>query len=351
MLMSTSLTIEQIAEIANVSRSTVSRVLNNHPSVRQQVRDRVLQVIQKYNYTPQAAARSLASSRTDVIGLLIPRSAAFIFDDPFFPNIIQGISEACLTYGYFLMLSMLTADMEQSFYNRILRGRHFDGVIMLSSDIDDPLLPLLIKDRVPLVLIGSHPYFQDVNSVDVANREGAYHAVKHLVALGHQRIATVTGSLQMSAAQDRLNGYKQALLESNIGIAPNLIVEGHFTQEGAYHATRELLTLANSPTALFTASDTMAIGALHAIHEAQLKVPDDIALVSFDDLPSSLYTTPPLTTMHQPIAEMGTSAVDILIKNLKHPADHTPQAVRLPTSLVIRDSCGANTHKTIYERS
>ncbi|MEM8533189.1 MAG: LacI family DNA-binding transcriptional regulator [Chloroflexota bacterium] len=349
--MSSSLTIEQIAEIANVSRSTVSRVLNNHPSVRQQVRDRVLQVIQEYNYTPQAAARSLASSRTDVIGLLIPRSAAFIFDDPFFPSIIQGISEACATHGYFLMLSMLTANMEQSFHNRILRGRHFDGVIMLSSDIDDPLLPLLIKDRVPLVLIGNHPYFQNISTVDVANREGAYHAVMHLIALRHQRIATITGSLQMAAAQDRLNGYKQALLESSIGIAPELIVEGHFTQEGAYHATEQLLAQANRPTALFTASDTMAFGALRAIHEAGFKVPEDIALVSFDDLPSSLYTTPPLTTMHQPITEMGTSAVDILIKHLKYPQEHQPATVRLPTSLVIRDSCGANTHKTIQKRS
>src|SRR5690242_2883905 len=171
--MTAPLTIEQIAEIAEVSRSTVSRVLNNHPSVRQAVRDRVLQVMRKHNYAPQAAARSLASSRTDTLGLLIPRSAAVSFADPFISAMIQALTETCNSMGYFLMLAMVTADMEPSFYNRILRGRHFDGIIMLSSDIDDPILPLLIKDRLPLVLIGSHPYFQNVPSVDVENRAGA----------------------------------------------------------------------------------------------------------------------------------------------------------------------------------
>src|SRR5919108_5122458 len=169
----TALTIEQIAEIAQVSRSTVSRVLNNHPSVRPAVRDRVLRIISEHNYTPHAAARSLASSRTNVIGLLIPRTAAAIFSDPFFPYVIQGITEACNSQGYFLMLAMVSAEMEQGFYNRILRSRHFDGVIMLSGDVDDPILPLLISDGTPLALIGHHPYFQNLISVDVENRSGA----------------------------------------------------------------------------------------------------------------------------------------------------------------------------------
>ncbi len=148
-----SLTIEQIAEIAQVSRSTVSRVLNNHPSVRPAVRDRVLRVMREQNYAPQAAARSLASSRTDTIGLLIPRSAPVTFSDPFISRMIQSLTETCNSMGYFLMLAMVTADMEPSFYNRLLRGRHFDGIIMLSSDIDDPVLPAGV-DRQPSLFPG-----------------------------------------------------------------------------------------------------------------------------------------------------------------------------------------------------
>src|SRR4051812_14305790 len=283
--MTTRLTIEEIADLAAVSRSTVSRVLNNHPSVRPEVRARVQQIIVEQRYSPRAAARSLASSRTNVLGLLIPRSAATIFADPFFPHVIQGVAETCSSRGYFLMLSMVTAEREHDFYQQVLRGHHVDGLLMLSSDIDDPILPLLIRDETPLVLIGRHPYLHDVSSTDVDNRGGAMLGTRHLVALGHKRIATITGPLYMAAAMDRRDGYKQALAEVTIAVRPELIVEGDFTQAGGYRAMQALLALANRPTAVFVASDTMAAGALRAIHEAGLGVPRDVALVSFDDLP------------------------------------------------------------------
>src|SRR5919201_1192771 len=164
-----------------ITRSTVSRVLNNHPSVRPAVRERVQQVIQEHRYTPRAAARSLASRRNNVVGLLIPRSAATIFSDPFFPHVIQGITETCSNRGFFLLLSMVTAEREQDFYERVLRGHHVDGMIMMSSDIDDPILPLLIRDENPLVLVGRHPYLTAVSSADVDNREGASQATRHLI--------------------------------------------------------------------------------------------------------------------------------------------------------------------------
>jgi LacI family transcriptional regulator len=334
------LTIEQIAELADVSRSTVSRVLNNHPSVRPAVRDRILRIINENGYAPQAAARSLASRRTNVIGLVIPRSAAVIFSDPFFAHVIQGITEACTARDYFLMLSMVTADLEQGFYNRIVRSRHFDGVIMLSSDVDDPILPLLMKDRTPLVLVGRHPYFTDLSWVDVENREGAREAVTHLVELGHTRIATITGPLQMAAGIDRRDGYKQALLEAALPIIPELIVEGHFTQQGGYQAMNQLLRLPQRPQAVFVASDTMAIGALRAIHEANLAVPGDIAIVSFDDLPVASFANPPLTTTQQPIFEMGCAAAEMLIGRLEGESG-VPSQRRIPTRLVVRQSCGA----------
>jgi len=332
------LTIEHIASLAEVSRSTVSRVLNNHPGVKPTVRERVQQVIREQNYAPKAAARSLASSRTDTIGLLVPRSAAFSLGDPFIARMIQSVFEASAQQGYFAVLAMLTEDMEQGFYQRILRSRHFDGVIMFSSDIDDPILPLLIKDGGPMVLIGRHPYFLNISSVDVENREGAREAVAHLIDLGHRRIGLINGELQMEAAQARRDGYKQALLEAAISIDGDLMVEGFYSDAAAYRAMLQLLALPHPPTAVFAASDNMAVGALRALHDRGLRVPDEIALIGYDDLPLAAYTSPPLTSVHQPIGEMGAHAVRVLIEQIRGQSPVT--SVRLPARLVVRDSCG-----------
>jgi DNA-binding LacI/PurR family transcriptional regulator len=333
-----SLTIENIASLAEVSRSTVSRVLNDHPGVRPDVRQRVQQVIRQHNYAPKAAARSLASSRTDTLGLLVPRSAAISLSDPFIASMIQSIFEASAQHGYFAVLAMLTADMEPGFYHRILRSRHFDGVIMFSSDIDDPILPLLIKDGGPMVLIGRHPYFLNVASVDVENRQGARDAVAHLISLGHRRIGVINGQLQMEAAQARRDGYKQALLEAAIGIDSELMVEGFYSDAAAYQAMLKLLDLPHAPTAVFAASDGMAVGALRAIHDRGLRVPDDVALIGYDDLPLAAYTSPPLSSVHQPIGDMGAHAVRVLIEQIK--GQNPATSVRLAARLVVRDSCG-----------
>ncbi|HLZ26682.1 MAG TPA: LacI family DNA-binding transcriptional regulator [Chloroflexota bacterium] len=336
----TRLTIEEIAELAAVSRSTVSRVINDHPGVRSTVRARVLQVIQEHHYAPRAAARSLASSRTNAVGLLIPGSTSFIFSDAFFPQVIQGISETCNTHGYILMLSTVTPEMEHDFYERVLRGHHVDGVIVMSSNIDDPVLPLLIHDPTPLVLVGRHPYLRDLNSVDVENREGALAAVRHLIGLGHSRIGTITGPLHSAAALDRRDGYKQALVEASLAIRPELIALGDFTQDGGRLAMRALLELAEPPTAVFVASDTMASGALQAARELEVRVPEDVSLVSFDDLPIASLLVPSLTTVHQPLYDLGAAAADLLLKRLDGP-EAPPEHVWLPTQLVIRQSSAA----------
>lgn len=335
------MTIEEIARLAGVSRSTVSRVLNNHPNVRPEVRERVQAVVQQHGYVPQAAARSLASRRTRVVSLIIPHSAIQVFEDPFFGPVIHGVTETCASYGYFLMLATVPTERERGFYDRIVRSRHFDGVIVLSHNIDDLLLPLLIRDRVPLVLFGSHPYFDDIAWVDADQRGGARLAVRHLTALGHTRIATITGLLTMQAAIDRRDGYKQGLLEAGVPVLPELIAEGDWTQQGGYAAMQQLLSLPERPTAAFIASDTMAVGAIRAINEAGLRVPEDLALVSFDNLPFAAYTSPPLTTIHQPIGEMAATAVRLLLTQIEtgtRQHDH----LRLPTELVVRASCGAS---------
>ncbi len=211
-------------------------------------------------------------------------------------------------------------------------------MIMLSSDIDDPILPLLIKDGIPLVLVGRHPYFVNVASVDVENREGVRDAVAHLIGLGHRRIGLINGELQMEAAQARRDGYKQALLEAGIGIDADLMVEGFYSETAAFQAMLKLLDLALPPTAVFAASDPMAIGALHAIRDRGLHVPDDIALIGFDDLPLAVLATPPLTSVHQPVGEMGAQAVRLLIEQIRGQGPTT--LVRIPARLVVRESSG-----------
>lgn len=341
-----SMTIEQIAQLANISRSTVSRVLNNHPHVRPAVRERVLSVINEYGYAPSAAAQSLASRRTHVIGLVIPTTVTEIFSDPFFGTAIHGITEASAQAGYFVMLSMVTMDNEPGFYERILRSRHFDGVLMLASHVDDPILPRLRSDQLPLVSFGSHPYFQDLTWVDTEQREGACRAVIHLVGLGHRRVATITGPLNMVAGLERRDGYKQGLLETGLPIHPEFIIEGTWTQQSGYTAMQRLLSLRQQPTAVFVASDTMAIGAIRAINEAGFKVPSDIAIVAFDDLPIASYANPPLSTIRQPISEMSAAAVRLLINQIDF-REERGQHIRFPTELIVRDSCGATAQRHV----
>jgi LacI family transcriptional regulator, galactose operon repressor len=333
------LTIKDVASLAGVSRSTVSRVLNNRYGVKPTVRERVLRVMREHNYSPHAAARNLASARSDCIGVLIPRSAAVSLSDPFIATMIQALVDAATQQGYFAMLAMVTADRETGFYDRIIRGRHFDGIIMFSSDIDDPILPLLIKDGRPLVMIGRHPYFTDVASVDVENRQGAREAVAHLIQRGHRRIGLINGELQMEAALARRDGYKQALLEAGLPIQADLMVEGFYSHTGGLDAMQTLLKLPDPPTAVFAASDRMAVGALEAVRNAGLRVPQDVAIVGFDNLGLAASATPPLSSVAQPIDVMAADAVQLLIEQIK--GESVPRSVRLVGQLVVRESSDA----------
>jgi LacI family transcriptional regulator len=251
--------------------------------------------------------------------------------------------EASARAGYLVMLSMINPDMGRGLPERILHSQQFDGVIMLFSDVDNPIFPFLKDGTTPLVLCGSHPSFGDWTSVDAQHREGAQCAVEHLVRLGHRRIATITGPLRDVAAHERRDGYLQGLLDAQLPVAAEFIVEGDWTHERGYTAMQELLRVATRPSAVFVASDTMALGAIRAINEAGLRVPDDVALVSFDDLPLASYANPPLTTIRQPITGSGATAVKLLIDQIEQrntPVTH----VRLPTELVVRRSCGAASH-------
>lgn len=335
-----SLTLEEIARLSGVSRSTVSRVVNDHPNVRQQVRERVWQVIRETGYEPHAAARSLVTRRTQIVGVIIPESVTILLTEPFFVRFLSGATEACNSNQYHLMLSLLNDPADQgAMYRRMVRGGHLDGAIIASTRVDDPLIPRLLEDGLPFVLVGRHPNEQ-VSYVDIDNVAAAQMAVEHLIRLGHKRIGTITGRLNMTSGQDRLTGYRQALKTHRIPVENELIIEGDFTEGSGVAGAQRLISA--SATAIFTASDSQAVGAMKAIRLAGLRVPQDIALVGFDDMTTATAVEPALTTVYQPIEQLASMAIKVLLSMLENSSDAQSPAhkIILPTKLVVRDSCG-----------
>jgi LacI family transcriptional regulator len=237
------------------------------------------------------------------------------------------------------MLWIAEPEYERRTIRQALQGGMIDGVILASALMDDPMLEALRKRGLPFILVGRHPTDDNVSYVDVDNKSAARDMVSYLVRLGYKRVATITGPKNMIAGADRLQGYLNALQERKVAHEPDLIVEGDFTEEGGYMAMQRLLPFA--PDAVFAASDAMALGALRALREAGKRVPEDVAVAGFDDVPFATRTDPALTTVRQPIQLMGALAAETLINMISHP-DGQPHRVLLPTELVIRASCGSN---------
>jgi LacI family transcriptional regulator len=330
--------LEQIAKLSGVSRSTVSRVINNDPNVSVVTREKVMQVVKRVNYTPNAAARGLAAGRTHVLGLVIPMGVAALFTDPYFPILIQGVSSACNAREYSVMLWLAEPEYERRMIRQIMYSGLADGVIVSSMLLNDSLVQALSDGDLPFMLVGRHPTDTHASYVDADNIGGAREAVTHLLRLGRVRVATITGPHNVIAGADRLAGYQAALRDRGLMPDPSLIVEGDFSEVGGYRAMQQLLT--RRPDAVFAASDMMAIGALRALREAGLRVPEDVALVGFDDVPQSARTEPPLTTVRQPIYRLGATTVDSLLDLIQYP-DSSPRRIVLPTELVVRASCGS----------
>jgi LacI family transcriptional regulator len=330
--------LETIAELSKVSRSTVSRVINNHPNVNPATRERVMEVIRKVNFQPNLAARGLAKGFTRILGLVIPMSVPTLFTDPYFPSFIQGVSAACNLHDHSVMLWLADPEYERRTIRQILYSGLIDGVIVASNLLDDPVVQALVEGNLPFILNGRHPSNDQVSYVDIDNIASAREAVLHLLRLGRQRIGTISGPHDMIAGADRLAGYSAALRDRGQVVNPELIVESDFTEAGGYHAMQRLIP--RQPDAVFVASDTMAVGALRALHEAGLRLPEDVAIVGFDDMPFAARTDPPLTTIRQPIQRSGELATETLIDLIQHP-QATTRRVILPTELVVRASCGA----------
>ena len=330
------LTLEEIGKMAGVSRATVSRVVNNYPHISPEVRERVQRVIDRTGYQPNLAARTLASSKSRIVGLLIPHFMQDTVVDPYYSVLQQGIAEACHTSDYTLATFLLHTTEEDLTLQRIIGTGFVDGLMITLDPTDGPMLQQLLRRDLPLVYIGRPRQPDAVSYVDIDNVRGAYLATAHLIQQGYTKIAFIGRGVN-TTCEDRLQGYRQALLEHGLAWDDTLVIEGDFSVNSGYEGMKKLLPL--RPEAVFAVNDRSAIGAMNAVQDAGLRVPEDIALVGFDDINISETVTPALTTIRQPIKESGRIAAETLVSILEDgvkPVQHV-----LPVELIIRKSCGA----------
>lgn len=324
--------------MAGVSASTVSRVLNNLVGTRSKARAQVLKVLAETGFQPNAAARSLASQRSHVLGLLIPAPASTILYNPTALQLAEVVTQACHERGYLLSLFLLGSDTdEQQILPKITRKGFVDGLIVRGADdrASDPLLHTLADNGIPFVSFG-RPIDLDTGSyVATDNGTAAYNAVRHLLTLGRRRIALLVGSLEPYASQERMLGYRKAHADRSLAVDERLVAVAGMS--GSYGATQRLLQ--HTPDAIFLPT-RMVLDVIRVLREATLRVPDDIALIGFDDLPLAQQTDPPLTTVSQPMEAIGKQLVDMLLDIMENGAD-PPRRLIFPQELVVRQSCGA----------
>ena len=326
-------TIRDVARAARVSVATVSRALNDSGPVRDDTRRRVRDAAQDLRFTPHGAARSLITSRTSTLGVLLPD----LYGE-FFSEIIRGIDRGAQRAGYQLLLSSArNARDEVHGAFRAMYGR-VDGLILMAPDVELAELFAQRRDGTPIVFINSPVKSADARLITIDNHGGAYQMVKHLVQKGHDRIAIIRGAERNHDASERLRGYRDALRDCGVQRDPRWELHGDFTEAAGHRAASAMLKLHPRPTAVFAANDAMAIGALSALREDGVAVPDDVAVAGFDDIPIARYVSPPLSSVHVPIAQLGERAMELLLGAIAEPADAAARRVMLPTTLVIRKS-------------
>ncbi|SCG75002.1 LacI family DNA-binding transcriptional regulator [Micromonospora humi] len=327
-------TLEAVARRAGVSRATVSRVVNGSTTVAESIQQAVRRAVEELGYVPNLAARSLVTQRTDSVALVLPEAATRVFsDDQVFPGIIRGAAQELEAADKQLVLMLAGSPAGHERVERYTTGRHVDGVLFASLHGEDPLPGRLARLGIPVVCSGRPLDGAEVPYVDVDHTGGVTTAVQHLIAAGRRRIATIAGPQDMVAGIERLIGYRTALTGAGL---PELVAYGDFTRESGTAAIRELLAADPELDAVFAASDLMAHAALRALREAGRRVPEDVAVIGFDDIETAAYTEPPLTTVRQPIVELGRAMTRQLLRITA--GEHVEQALMLPTELVLRDS-------------
>ncbi|MFF8955859.1 LacI family DNA-binding transcriptional regulator [Streptomyces sp. NPDC014894] len=330
-------TLEEVAALAGVGRGTVSRVINGSPRVRDATRAAVQAAVAELGYVPNRAARALAANRTDAIALVVPEPEDRFFAEPYFSEIVRGVGAALADTEMQLLLTLAGGDRERRRLAQYLAAHRVDGVLLVSVHADDPIPELLAELSVPLVISGRRSGAETLPAVDADNFTGARGAVAHLAARGRRRIATITGLLDVYGAQCRLAGYSAGLEAAELAPDPALTARADFTEEGGRRAMRELLARRPGLDAVFAASDVMAAGARQVLREAGRRIPDDVALVGFDDSAVARLMDPALTSVRQPIEEMGRTMARVLLEEIGGCAGDRPPIV-LPTELVVRDS-------------
>ena len=326
-------TIRDVARAARVSVATVSRALNDSGPVHDDTRRRVHDAAENLHFTPHGGARSLITSRTNTLGVLLPD----LYGE-FFSEIIRGIDRGAQREGYQLLLSSARNARDEvhgafcAMYGRV------DGLILMAPDVELAEMFAQRRDGTPIVFINSPVESRDARVITIDNHGGAYRMVKHLMQTGHDRIAIIQGGERNHDAAERLRGYRDALDDAGIERDPHWEFHGDFTEAAGHRAARAMLKLHPRPTAIFAANDAMAIGALSALQEDGLIVPHDVAVAGFDDIPIARYVSPPLTSVHGPIAQLGEQAMELLLGAITDPSVGDGQRVVLPTTLVIRKS-------------
>jgi len=332
-------TLEEVALRAGVSRATVSRVVNGSPKVSPDVRRVVEAAVAALGYVPNRAARSLVTKRSGSIGVVISEPAGRLFSDPFFPRLLRGISGSLSARDLQLVLLMPASPAETERTADYLAAGHVDGALLVSLHGDDPLPERMARAGIPFVVGGRPLRGTDTSLVDIDNRGGAQTAVRHLLGNGRRVVATIAGPADMGAGVDRLAGYRDALAEAGIAVDDRLIAIADFTQDSGAAAMDRLLKASPDIDAVFAASDLIAAGALSVLDAAGRRVPDDVAIVGYDDSPIATSVRPPLTSVRQPIEEMGHEMARLLIAAVEE-AQPVQRRVILATELIRRASSG-----------
>ncbi len=327
-------TIYDIAKEAGVSYSTVSRTLSGFEFVKESTREKVLTAANKLGYVPNQQARSLAGGPSNLIGVLVPTLA-----NDYITQIIHGIDDELTKSSYNLILYTTNRHQgKEATYAAAIMNGAADALLLVAPLITDPYLDVLREQNFPYVLIDQADQSDQSTAVNTNNQKGAYEATKYLILLGHRRIGFIAGLPQLNSAIERFAGYKKALADHSLPFHESYVAPGRFTSGDGYTAAQQLLNLTPPPTAIFAANDLSALGAMEAIREHGLRIPDDISLVGFDDVPQAPIVYPKLTTIRQPLHQMGHEGARLILEQLADPLMDI-RRVTLDTELIIRDSC------------
>ncbi|MET3134527.1 LacI family transcriptional regulator [Oxalobacteraceae bacterium GrIS 1.11] len=328
-------TMKQVAQQAGVSTSTVSHVLNNTRVVSEDVRARVLAVINDLRYVPSAVARSLKNDRTHTIGMVVPNNS-----NPYFAELIRAIEDASFKLGYNIILCNCYDDASKQVAQlRVLMEKRIDGLILVSSGSDGELTRFLAGDRLPTVLVDREIAGVGADFIESDHERGGYLATQYLLELGHRAIACVSGPKDLLPSRERVAGYLRALREAGLRLRLNWLVHSDFTSQGGYGAFQQLLALPERPTAVFVSNDLMAIGGICAASEAGVHIPSQLSVLGYDDIALAAFSNPPLSSIAQPKQEIGALTARVLVERMRNP-DLPLRRERLQPTLVVRKSTG-----------